>query len=292
MTTESIQARKKLGELIKKVRRQCIIGEKPLSQEALATCMGCTQSKIQKIEAGSVRVAAGTVEDIITHLHADPDTASRMRILVEYSAANEPWTNEGALVPRYLRRYMEEELLATEILSWHELRIPGPIQSEQYMLQQCRAEKRIDVTPFVRNRMRRKRVFHQPQLRCYQCVLAEEVLHRTASGLGRDTARDQIDHLLAINHPDDTTLADERTSVHLLSTDAAIPYLNNDFSLLHYADRQSLLYIEHVAGAQYLQKNTAIKQASTAWQHVTAAALDREATKKLLQKLRKEFVSG
>ncbi|MCA1707842.1 MAG: helix-turn-helix transcriptional regulator, partial [Actinobacteria bacterium] len=266
VTTEGIRARKHLGMLIKEARCQYEGDGRALTQGALGKLMDCTQSKIQKIEAGSVRVTPGTVEQLIDLLHVSEADAHRMRTLVEASAASEPWAAERRLVPPYARKYMEQEQIATEILSWHELRIPGPVQSEQYMLRQFQTEGTTDVAPLLRNRKRRKRIFHQPHLQRYECILAEEALHRAASGLGRDIARDQIDHLLAINDLNNPTIADNRTSIRLLPDDADIAYLPGDLSLLHFAKRDSLAYFEHAAGADYVRDVKAIKKVQTAWQ--------------------------
>jgi hypothetical protein len=159
-----------------------------------------------------------------------------------------------------------------------------------FMLRQFNTAGKVDVAPYMRNRERRRKLLHQPQLQRYHCVLAEEALHRAASGLGRDTARDQIDYLLGVNDPTDPRhLADARTSIFVLPAEAAVPYLDNDFSLLRFADPGlSVVYIEHVAGAQYLDSTSAVDQAGAAWQALAREALDRENTQGLLLKLRGE----
>lgn len=284
-------ARRELAALVKAARRERIVDGRGLSQAALAALMGCTQGKIQKIEAASVKIEPENIEQVIEHLGVSSATARRMRQLVAMNAVGEPWSGERALVPRYARKYMELEQVATEILSWHEMRIPGPLQSTHFMLRQFNTAGKVDVAPYLRNRERRRKLFHQPELKHYHCILAEEALRRAACGLGRSTARDQIDHLLSINDPNDAhELADDRTSVSLLPVDAAVPHLENDFSILRFADPgSSLVYIEHVAGAQYLDSPHAVEKASAAWQAVARAALDRQRSKELMLKLRTEF---
>jgi hypothetical protein len=287
-------ARRELAVLIKAARRERVVDGRGLSQTGLATLLGCTQSKIQKIEAAHVKIEPEDVEQMIEYLAVEPATAHRMRQLVALNAVGEPWSGQRALVPHYTRKYVDSEQIATEILSWHEMRIPGPLQSMHFMLRQFNTAGKVDVAPYMRNRERRRKLFHQPQLQRYHCILAEEALRRAAYGLGRDTARDQIDYLLALNNPTDPRkLADTRTRISLLPADAAVPYLDNDFSLLRFADpADSLVYIEHVAGAHYLHSATAVGKASTAWQALALTALGREATNKLLRKLRAEFTGA
>lgn len=291
VTTAGMPARRELAGLIKAARQGYVADGRRLSQAALAALMGCTQSKIQKIEAANVKIEPEDVEQMIEHLNVDPATARRMRQLVALNAVGEPWSGERALVPQYARKYLELEQIATEILSWHEMRIPGPLQSMHFMLRQFNTAGKVDVAPYMRNRERRRKLFHQPELKRYHCVLAEEALRRAAYGLGRDIVRDQIDHLLAINDPTDPRqLADDRTSISLLPTDAAVPYLHNDFSILLFVGTgNNFVYIEHIAGAHHLDSSSAVDKACTAWQELARAALSRENTTRLLLKLRAEF---
>jgi hypothetical protein len=210
-----------------------------------------------------------------------------MRQLVALNAG-EPWWGPRAVVPPYARRYLELEQIAAEILSWHELRIPGPLQSTQFMLRQLNTAGKIDVTPYVRNRESRRKLFHQPQLRRYHCVVAEEAFRRAAYGLGWAAVCDQIDYLLAINDPTNPRqLADSRTTISLLPVESTLSYVENDFSLLHFIDpAHSIVYIEHVAGAQYMNSTSAVDKAVAAWRAVERAALDRRATQERLRKLR------
>ena len=289
--SSGVAARRELAALIAAARRARVVDGRRLSQAGLATLLGCTQSKIQKIEAAHVRIDLQDVEQIIEHLDIESTTAVRMRQLAALSTVGEPWSGQRALVPPYVRKYLELEQVATEILSWHEMRIPGPLQSVHFMLQQFNTVGKIDSIAYVRNREQRRKLFQQPQLRRYHCVLAEEAIRRTAHGLGQGTVRDQIDYLLAINDPADAhQLADARTSISLLPVEATIPYLENDFSLLHFSNpTYSVVYIEHVAGAHYLDSTSAINKAAAAWHAVAQAALDREGTQKLLMKLRADL---
>jgi transcriptional regulator with XRE-family HTH domain len=286
-------ARRELAALIAASRRARMVDGRSLSQAGLAAMLGCTQSKIQKIEAAHVRIDSQDVELIIQNLDIEPSTAVRMRQLAALSTVGEPWSGQRALVPPYARKYLELEQIATEILSWHEMRIPGPLQSVHFMLQQFNTIENNDSIAYVRNREQRRKLFQQPQLRRYHCVLAEEAIRRTAHGLGQATVRDQIDYLLAINDPTDAhQLADARTSISLLPAEATIPYLENDFSLLRFSNPiHSMVYIEHVAGAHYLDSVSAVDKAAAAWHAVAQVALDREGTQRLLMKLRADLTN-
>jgi transcriptional regulator with XRE-family HTH domain len=292
--SSGMPARRELAALITAARRERMVDGRRMSQAALAALLGCTQSKVQKIEAAQVRIDSEDVEQIIEHLHIEPAPAAKMRQLAALNTVGKPWSGQRALVPPYARKYLELEQVAAEILSWHEMRIPGPLQSMHFMLRQFNTAGNIDIAAYVRNREQRRKLFQQPQLRRYHCILAEEALRRAVCGLGQATVRDQIDYLAAINDPTDARqVADARTSISLLPAEAAVPYLENDFSLLRFANpAHSVVYIEHVAGAQYLDSASAVDKATAAWHAVAQAALDREGTQRLLRKLRAELTGG
>src|SRR4051794_15453660 len=145
-------ARRELAALIKTARCEKVVQGRKLSQAGLAALLGCTQSKDQKIEAAHVTIGPQDVEQIIEGLGVQAVTARRMRESVALTAVGEPWSGRRAVVPPYARRYLELEQIATEIFSWHELRIPGPLQSTQFMRRQLNTAGKIDVAPYVRNR--------------------------------------------------------------------------------------------------------------------------------------------
>lgn len=293
MITPGISARTALGALIKEIRKAQTVHGRPMTQFTLGQLIGCSQAKIQKMESAQVKIELSDIELIIGQLDPDKVTAAQLRKLAAMNAVGEPWSKERALIPAYARQYMEYEQLATEILSWHEARIPGPLQSTHFMLRQFGATGQVDVAPLMRNRESRKGLFHRPDLKRYACVLGEEALRRAAHGLGRDVMLDQIDHLLSINDPaGPRKLADGRTGVYLLPVDAAVPYLENDFSILRFADAGiDRVYIEYVGGGQCLRTPAVVTKANDTWQAIARAALDRDGTQRYLWRLRQELAA-
>jgi hypothetical protein len=216
-----------------------------------------------------------------------------MRALARWNAVGVPFSGQRAVVPEYARKYIDREPEAVEILSWHELRLPGPLQSEHFMLRQFAMAGSVDVAPLIRSRRARRDLFGQPGLRRYACVIAEEALHRAGQAFGSGVVCDEIDYLLAINDPEDTRIADDRTSIQLLPATTGVAHLYGDFSILRLPDpKDSFLYVEHVAGAHYLKATRHLDKAAQAWEEVHGAALGRDHTNEFLRKLRTGFASG
>lgn len=291
VTVDGLAARRKLGDMIKNARLSTTYEGGEFTQATLGKLVGCSQSKINKIELGNVGIKSVDLDKIIEQLDVDPTTAASMRELMYANSLVLPWSGDRKHFPEYSRKYIGLEQHANEILSWHESQIPGPLQSEQYMLEHFNVGGEIDVGPHIRNRLQRKRILRRPDLQRYQCVLGEEALYRAAHGLSYSVAIDQIDHFLAINDPDHPArFADSRTSIHLLPLDARLRYPYSDFSILHFADRNdSLVYIEHVAGSVECTDPDEVSKACAAWEQIVRTALIREDTQEFLQDLRSRF---
>lgn len=286
--------RRELAALIKQARLAARTESgRRMTQQELGRLIGYSQGNINKIESGQVKIEPETAERIILSLDVPPETAIQMRNLARWNAVGVPFSGQRATVPDYARRYLDHEPDAVEILSWHELRLPGPLQSEHFMLRQFATAGSVDVAPLIRSRRARRDLFRRPGLRRYACVIAEEALHRAGQAFGSGVVCDEIDYLLTINDPGDTRIADERTSIQLLPATTGIAHLYGDFSILRLPDpKDSFVYVEHVAGAHYLKAARHLAKAAQAWDEVHGAALDRDHTNVFLRKLRTGFASG
>lgn len=294
MHTEGGRERRELAALIRQARLDAHAGSgRRMTQQELGRLVGYSQGNINKIESGQIKIEPDTVERIISTLDVADGVATRMRNLARYNAVGVPFSGQRALVPEYARKYIDYEPDAVEILSWHELRLPGPLQSEHFMLCQFATANSVDVAPLIRSRRSRRELFGREGLRRYGCVIAEEALHRAAHAFGAGVVCDEIDYLLSINDPEDTRIADERTCVQLLPTTTGVTHLQGDFSILRLPDpKASFVYVEHVAGAHYLKAARQLSKAAQAWDEVHYAALDRQQTNAFLRKLRAGFASG
>ncbi len=295
MATDSSKERRQLAALIREARHQARTDNgRRMTQGELGLLIGYSQANIQKIEAADIGIDPDRVAAVILATGVDHGTAERMRELARYAAVGMPYADTRAPVPSYAHRYIEAEGEAREILTWHELRLPGPLQSEHVMLSQFRSANAIDVAPFVRDRMRRKAIFSQPQLERYGCVLAEEALHRVHATFGREVMLDQIDQLLRLNDPSGRkSEADSRTAIHILLATTPITHLPVDFSIVTFGDGdRGFVYVEHVAGGHYPKSKESLAKARNAWDELHTAALDRQPTNDFLRKLRDDHASG
>jgi hypothetical protein len=265
-----------------------------MTQGELGNLIGYSQANIQKMEAGKVGFGLDTVEKIIERLAVPSAKADEMRTLAAFAAVGVPYSKAREGTPPYAERYLLAEARSVRVQSAHELRLPGPLQSEHFMLRQFQAAGAIDVAPLMRNRLERRAIFIRPTLVSYACVLAEEALHRAHRAFGRDVALDEIDYLLALNDPTVATgLSDHRTSIHLLPATAGVIHLPGDFTVLHLPrPEDSFIYVEHVVGADYCKAKGDVPRTEEKWLNLRVVALDREDTNDFLRKLRVQLASG
>lgn len=289
MNTPGARARLELAKMIKAARRAREVNGRPMTQAYLGNMIGYSQGHINKLESGVYKIERQPLRLIIEYLDIDPATAHHMWELCELNLHVESLVGERGVVPDYFRKYRKAEQVAETILSWHEMRIPGPLQSEHYMLAHFQASGAGNVTALVMDRKDRQSLFRRDGLRDYTCVLAEEGLRKDVYNLGTDVVLDEIDHLLALNDPTHPhAIADERTSLHLLPTVASVPFMPGDFSLVRCPD-EDILYIEYGASGMTTEARREVERHYEIWHNLFPATLSRHDTNAMLRRLRAEL---
>lgn len=256
-----------------------------LTQQDVAALLGCGQAKINKIESGSVSVKLSDLKQMLEAFGVN-DTDSEMLIELARSGGGKrgQWSGYRAAVPHWFRTFTDLEPAATEILSWHGERIPGPLQSEHYMLTQFRQARSTDVTALVRNRLDRKHVFdlHHPPY--YRFILGEGAFRRMPGGPNPSVALDQVQHLLELDqrYP--------KTSIHVLPFDAKLSFAPNDFTIMRFSDAtRDFVFVEHAAGGIYIEDEQDFELFVDSWDRLRGATLERDESVEFLERLASEF---
>jgi transcriptional regulator with XRE-family HTH domain len=256
-----------------------------MTQQEVADLLGCGQGKINKIESGAVAVKMTDLKRMLEAFAVSKAEADIMTELARSSASQRgQWTGYRSAVPHWFRTFTDLEPAAAEILSWHGERIPGPLQSEHYMLKQFSEARATDVTSLVRNRLERKQIFDLKKPPYYRFILGEAALCRMPGGPNPSVALDQVQHLLELEkrYP--------RTFIHVLPFDAKIPYVPNDFTIMRFSDAtRDFVFVEHAAGGVYLDDETDFELFVDAWDRLRGPALERNETVDFLQRLVEKF---
>lgn len=280
MASTVTSRRKQLGNELRHARNAA-----KLTQQQVAAFLGCTQGKVNKIESGAVGVKLGDVRSMLDAFGINGDEAETLLNLARAAAGQRGhWSGYRSVVPHWFRTFTDLEPAAAEIMTWHGERIPGPLQSEHYMLKQFTEAGVTDVTSLVRTRLDRKAVFDQQQPPYYRFIISEGALRRSPGGPAPAVMLDQVEHLLGLDssHP--------RVYVHVLPFDARLPAVPNDFTIMRFPDRtRDFVYIEHSAGGLYVDDAKDFQLFVDSWDRLRGAALERHETRRFLQSLVDSF---
>ncbi|OLR95466.1 helix-turn-helix domain-containing protein [Actinokineospora bangkokensis] len=253
-----------------------------MTQAELAEHLGCTQSKVQKIEAAKVGVKAEELR-LMLRVLATPDAEAKEMVLLA-ERLSERRMRSGLQETDEFALLVDLESTAETILSWHTERIPGPLQSERYMLKQFEVAWRGGVTQSAvterfRRRQARREIFTTADPPAYRAVLSPSCLQRLPGGRTRGLVLDQVEHLLSM------VAAHPNLDLRVLPYEAPLSHVHSGFTLLDFrgGDPESFAYIELPGDARTITSTAKLNAYRTEWQRIAEAALDREASADFLR---------
>ncbi len=244
-------------------------------------------SKISRLERGRVSFKERDVSDLLT-MYGVTEPEQRERFLEMVSQSNQPgwWNRYTDLMPEWFQDYVGLEESATRIQTYELQFVPGLLQTEDYaraIASHGRPELADElVERRVRLRAQRQKLLGHPDAPRIWAVVDESVLHRPIGG--RTVMLAQIEQLLEITKLPTVTV---QVVPYQLSGYAA----EGAFSMLRFAEPElpDLVYIEHLAGALYLDKPEEIETYSRVFDRLTVDAETPDRTRQMLTKLRAEL---
>jgi uncharacterized protein DUF5753/helix-turn-helix protein len=246
-----------------------------------------SESKISRLELGRVGLKERDVADLLT-MYGVTDQVDREQFLEMVKRSNQPgwWHRFNDLMPDWFQDYVGLEEAATRILTFELQFVPGLLQTEDYaraIASHGRPDfAGPDVERRVGLRMSRQKILNRPSAPRLWAVVDESVLHRPVGG--RQIMVAQFDHLLEMTKRPLVTL---QVVPFALSGYAA----EAPFTMLRFGEPElpDLVYIEHLAGALYLDKRDEVELYSRVFDRLTVDALTPDRTRQLLAKLRAEI---
>ena len=278
MTRGPTARRLQLGRALRKAR-----DEAGLIQSAAATLLGCGQAKINKIETTLVTISLADLDRLITIYGIPDEKAVELRELVSQDHTDGPRRTSPSPTWSAFEQLRDLEQDAREVRCWHCERIPKPLQSEYYVLQQYRPKTTAEVVRLVRQLEARARIFTIDDPPLYRVILSESSLHRMPGGASPNLVVDQVEHLL------DLMTRYERFTLQILTFDADIRFVDTDFQILYFAeDEPDFAYIEAPGGARKFDRPEELDGFEAHWDELHAAALNPSASEMFLDKLVRE----
>lgn len=246
-----------------------------------------SESKISRIELGKVGFKPRDVADLLT-MYGVTDPEERAEFLGMVERSNQPgwWHRYTDLMPDWFQDYVGLEESAARIQTYELQFVPGLMQTEDYALAIASHGRPETASPDalrrVALRMQRQKLLTSPESPRLWAVIDEAVLHRPVGG--RKVMLAQIDHLLELTKLRHVVL---QVVPYRLSGYAA----EGSFSMLRFAEPElpDLVYIEHLGGALYLDRQVEVELYSRVADRLMVDAETPEQTRKLLAKVRVEI---
>ncbi len=252
---------------------------KGLTVEQVANELKCSSTKVSRLETGKRPATLKDVRDLCKLYSLDAQVAAELISLA--SAARETTWWAGADLD--LHPYLGLEQEASSITFFSSYFLHGLLQTEGYAREVIRAIA-PKITPEVLDqrveaRMRRQEVLSKPDPPRFRSLITEGMLHQQIGG--PHVMKEQLDKLLQV--------ADNMTAIQVIPFSAgAYESADGNFTLLEFAENPdlSVVYLEHLTGAGYLQQPQAISRYREAIESLRDTALNPRESLSLITKIR------
>ncbi|HEX6195916.1 MAG TPA: helix-turn-helix transcriptional regulator [Jiangellaceae bacterium] len=221
-----------------------------LSRADAAYSIRGSESKMSRLEQGKVSFKTRDVADLLT-LYGVHDPEERKMFLTMAEESNQPgwWHRYSSALPGWFNHYVGLEEAASRIQVYEHQFVPGLLQTEDYaraIMTRGQPESATDeIEDRVNARRRRQRILARPGAPKLWAVLDESVLYRPVGGIS--VLKAQLNELLDASKLPHIT-------VQILTYERSSNAAEGAFTLLRFAERElpSIVYVEHLAGALYL----------------------------------------
>ncbi len=251
-----------------------------MSQVSLAGALGCSQSKINKIETKTTRIRKRDLERLVAVLDVPHEDAERLWTLHGLASLKEDDWPEPKL-----RRLHGAERSAVRIRGLHLEAIPGPLRCAPYVVRRAAElgptnQEQLNALVAARE-FRVEALTQNPGCR-FDYLVSESALRRLA-GHGRAATLEQLDSLpdLMAHH--------EHLTVRVLPYDAVAVVGTTEYTIAHMAEGdQDFVCVEDPYQPRYLTKPAQIAPFAELFDRLWAVALTRDDTVKFIERLRRE----
>ncbi|QFZ16567.1 helix-turn-helix domain-containing protein [Saccharothrix syringae] len=246
-----------------------------------------SESKISRMELGRVGLKERDVKDLLT-MYGVTEEETRDKFLEMVRRSNSPgwWHRYSDLMPDWFQDFVGLEEAASRILTYETQFVPGLLQTEDYAMAIMSHGRPELAGPAVKRRValwvQRQKILYRPGAPRFWAVIDESVLHRPIGG--RRVLLAQIDHLLSVTKNGPVTL---QIVPYPLSGYAA----EGSFTMLRFGepDLPDIVYLEHLAGALYLDKLEELEIYSRVFDRLTVDAETPDRSRQMLAKIRADL---
>jgi hypothetical protein len=260
-----------LGTVLRKLREA-----KSVSMKEAGYHIRGTESKISRMETGKVSFKERDVADLLT-LYGVTEAKEREQILNLVNEANTLgwWHTYSESLPNWFEAFVGLETAASIVRTYEVQYIPGLLQCPEYVRAVVRANRSLsqdEVERRVEVRVRRQDVLNRPGAPVFWAVLDEAALRRPMGGV--ESMGPQIEYLIEKADQPNITIQLLPFSVGAHAAEGGA------FAMLRFAEQElpDVVYLEHLTGAQYLDRPEDVEQYARVMDRISVDALTPEDT--------------
>lgn len=267
-----------LGSLLRRLRES-----KGVSMREAGYHIRATESKISRLETGKVSFKERDVEDLLTFYGVvDGKERDQVLDLVREANAQGWWHSFGEVLPSWFEAFIGLESAASVVRTYEVQFVPGLLQCPQYVdavLSSNRAQSATDLKRRIELRQRRQAALERDGAPILWVVLDEAALRRPIGG--PEVMKAQIAYLIEQSQRPNITIQLLPYSVGAHAAEGGA------FTLLRFAeaDLPDVVYLEHLTGAQYIERPEDVEQYARAMDRISVDALHPDATIEALKAL-------
>ncbi|MDN3351478.1 helix-turn-helix transcriptional regulator [Actinomadura sp. DC4] len=249
-----------------------------LTLDEVAERLEWSNAKISRIENARVSVLPRDVKFLLGVYGIDGEPREVLLTLAREARQKGWWHSYGEAIPSWFEVYIGLEAEAVSIRRYESELVPGLLQTEEYataifrgfLMKEDEIEKRVALRMARQERLTGD---DAPQL---WIVLNESVIRRIVGGPA--TMHAQLDRLLDASHLPNVTMQ------VLPFAAGAHPAMDGAFVILSFPERtdSDVVYLEEQTGGLYLEKGHEIERHALAFDHLRAAALHPDASRRLI----------
>lgn len=274
-------ARWQLGSQLKHAREAA-----DLTQLQIADVLGCSESKIYKIEAGDVGINRG---DLLVMLEQYKVTDAKQRetaLDLQKQGKQRGWWAKYGAIPNAYAMYVGLESAATEMKNFELAVVPGLLQTEDYaraVMTAAWPDEPKEVQRRVELRMARQAALTEDPPIKFWGIVDEGVLRRQTGG--PSVMRAQLKHLIDLMKRPNISLQVVPFS------EGWHPGTVGSFHILEFPEavHSPVAYIVSQAGDIYLEREDDMRRVTLNFSHLQSAALSTSKSRELIAAIASEL---
>jgi transcriptional regulator with XRE-family HTH domain len=251
--------------------------------DAVAARIGCSMSKVSRIETGHTSATPTDVQNILDIYGVDEAIKTEL-VQIAREARQKGWWHPFSTV--LTGAYVGLEAAARSVRTYEQQVVPGLLQSEEYAIAMIQAARLGDIDQEIEQRvhvrMARQSLLTSDDPIDLRVVLDETVLSRPVGG--DEVMRDQLRRLIEAARLPNVTLQILPFAV------GAHAGMDGTFAILEFEEERDadVVFTENATGGLFLEKSEELEKYHAIFESIRDTALDPDQSTEMMEMLAEE----